>query len=270
MTHLAYLQHLGVIAVSGADRVSFLNGLLSNDVAVAPGRAVFAALLTAHGRYRSDFIVFADPDRLLLVTRRDEIASILPLLRRYRLRAQVELTDISNSFAVHAAWGEAIETAERHAPDPRLAEAGSIILAAGLLACTATASAYDSHRLALGLPDGPPDLEPEKTLLMEAGFDELAGISWTKGCYMGQELTARTRYRGLVKRRLVPVTLAGPLPPPGTLIHAGEREVGDIRSGRDHLALAMIRVDSLRLDLHAGDIAVKPHIPHWMRLAEPA
>ncbi|HQU02903.1 MAG TPA: folate-binding protein [Acetobacteraceae bacterium] len=262
MTHLAYLPRLGVIAVSGADRVSFLNGLLSNDVAVAPGRAIFAALLTAQGRYRSDFIVFADPDRLLLVTRRDEIASILPLLRRYRLRAQVELADVSDSFAVHAGWGGTVETAERHEPDPRLA--------AGLLACTATASAYDSHRLALGLPDGPPDLEPEKTLLMEAGFDELAGISWTKGCYMGQELTARTRYRGLVKRRLVPVTLAGPLPALGTLIHAGEREVGDIRSGRDHLALAMVRVDSLRLGLHAGDIAVKPHIPHWMRLPEPA
>ena len=69
--------------------------------------------------------------------------------------------------------------------------------------------------LALGLPDGSRDLESEKTVLLEAGFDELGGISWTKGCYMGQELTARTKYRGLVKRRLVPLRIMGTLPPPG-------------------------------------------------------
>ncbi len=83
---------------------------------------------------------------------------------------------------------------------------------------------WDRHRLALGLPDGSRDLEPEKTVLLEAGFDELNGVSWSKGCYMGQELTARTKYRGLVKRRLVPVAVTGSLPPPGTpVLRDGDR-----------------------------------------------
>ncbi len=90
---------------------------------------------------------------------------------------------------------------------------------------------WDRHRLALGLPDGSRDLEAEKTVLLEAGFDELNGVSWTKGCYMGQELTARTKYRGLVKRRLVPVTVAGSLPLPGTPVLRDGIEVGTMRSG---------------------------------------
>src|SRR4029077_3031039 len=99
-------------------------------------------------------------------------------------------------------------------------------LSATPLPTTALQVDWDRHRLALGLPDGSRDLEAEKTVLLEAGFDELHGVSWTKGCYMGQELTARTKYRGLVKRRLVPVAVDGPLPPPGTQITLGAAEVG--------------------------------------------
>ena len=100
------------------------------------------------------------------------------------------------------------------------------------------AADWDRHRLALGLPDGSRDLAAEQTVLLEAGFDELHGVSWTKGCYMGQELTARTKYRGLLKRRLVPVAVAGPLPPPGTPVLAEGAEMGEMRSGRDGLGLA--------------------------------
>ena len=115
------------------------------------------------------------------------------------------------------------------APDPRLPAAGWRVLGNGI-ATTADANAYDRHRLRLGLPDGSRDMEAEKTVLLEAGFDELGGVSWTKGCYMGQELTARTKYRGLLKRRLVPVSAGQTLPAPGTPVTKDGIEVGTMRS----------------------------------------
>ena len=119
------------------------------------------------------------------------------------------------------------------APDPRLPEAGWRVISATKPAANATHDDWDRHRFALGLPDGSRDLEAEKTVLLEAGFDELGGVSWTKGCYMGQELTARTKYRGLLKRRLVPVTGQGSLPPPGTPVMRDGAEVGTMRSARE-------------------------------------
>jgi folate-binding protein YgfZ len=151
------------------------------------------------------------------------------------------------------------------APDPRLPEAGWRLLSAEPLPTTALEADWDRHRLALGLPDGSRDLEAEKTVLLEAGFDELHGVSWSKGCYMGQELTARTKYRGLVKRRLVPVGIEGPLPSPGTPVTLDGTEVGTMRSGRDHAGLAVLRLDSLSGVLTCGDASLLPRIPAWMQ-----
>ena len=137
-----------------------------------------------------------------------------------------------------------------------------------------TRADYDLHRLTLGLPDGTSDLEVEKTVLLEAGFDELHGVSWSKGCYMGQELTARTKYRGLVKRRLVPVAVDGPLPEPGTpVLRDGTElrdriEVGTMRSGRDGMGLAVLRLDALDANLACGEARLSARVPSWMRLPE--
>ena len=105
-------------------------------------------------------------------------------------------------------------------------------------------------------------------MLLEAGFDELHGVSWSKGCYMGQELTARTKYRGLVKRRLVPVAVDGPLPPPGTPVLRDAAEVGTMRSGRDGMGLAVLRLDALDAALACGEARLTPRVPDWMRLPE--
>ncbi|HUW79598.1 MAG TPA: folate-binding protein [Acidocella sp.] len=269
MPSLAHLADRGVISVAGADRVTFLNGLVSNDAArAAPGQAVWAALLTAQGRYVTDFFIMADDDRLLLDTPRAAVADLLTRLKRFKLRAAVELADLSEQFHVYAAWDGMPPPVPITSPDPRLPQAGFRSLSEQVLETTATAQDYAAHRLSLGLPDGPPDFEADKTLLLEAGFDELGGIAWDKGCYMGQELTARTKYRGLIKRRLVPVVLSEAAPPPGTPILAEGVEVGSLRSSAGLLALASLRLDALQKPLRAGNALVSVRIPPWMHLPE--
>jgi hypothetical protein len=261
---LAHLPDRSVVEISGEDRVGFLNGLVSNDVGrAAPGSAVWAALLTPQGKWLADFFILATPERLLLDVEAADAPGLIQRLGRFRLRAKVALREAA--FAVHAAWGE--PPAEGLAArDPRLADAGWRVLLPAP-AGTADAAAYDRHRLSLGLPDGSRDLEAEKSVLLEAGFDELGGISWTKGCWMGQELTARTRYRGLVKKRLVPVDIDGPLPPRGTPVTAQGSAVGEMRSGREGLGLALLRLEALAAGgLTAGAASLTPRIPPWMVL----
>ncbi len=282
------LESRGILAVTGPDRANFLQGLVSNDIdKVAPGHAVYAALLTPQGKYLHDFFISLTDDSLLLDCELDGLQALQKRLSMYKLRADVALEDRSQDLAVAAIFGEG--SAETHLEgiavyaDPRLAKAGvrcvlgkadaqSILEKAGFAA--AEPAEYDRLRLSLGLPDGARDLIPEKSILLENGFDELNGIDWDKGCYMGQELTARTKYRGLVKKRLMPVTFAGPPPEPGTPVMAGEKEAGEVRSSQSTedggIGLAIIRLDALQhsADLIAGEIKVTPEKPDWMELPE--
>ena len=265
--NLAHLPDRAVLRLTGADRVGFLNGLVSNDVALAaPGRAVWAAMLSPQGKWLADFFVFADGEALLLecaAAQRDWLAQ---RLTKFRLRADVAIAPAA--LGVYAAWDGAPPEVGVAAPDPRLEAAGWRVLSAGALAENAAFADWDAHRLALGLPDGARDLDADKTVLLEAGFDELNGVSWTKGCYMGQELTARTRYRGLVKRRLLPVRAEGALPPHGTKVFAGEREVGEMRSSAGCVGLAVLRLDALNGTFAAGGVQVQVTVPKWARLPE--
>jgi folate-binding protein YgfZ len=127
---------------------------------------------------------------------------------------------------------------------------------------------YDGLRIGLGVPDGSRDLEVEKSLLLESGFDELNGLDWDKGCYMGQELTARTRYRGLTKKRLLPVEIDGPVPESDTVVRCGEREAGVLRSTADGRGLALLRLEHLGEEaapLTAGEARLTVVKPYWAR-----
>jgi hypothetical protein len=286
----AILEDRGILAVSGSDRTDFLQGLVSNDIGkVAPGHAVYAALLTPQGKYLHDFFVSEatgeGADMLLLDCELGGLADLQKRLSIYKLRADVSLEDRSGDFTVAAIFGEgSIEAAMEGVAvyaDPRLAKAGvrcvlakadaqTLLEKAGF---TATEPAdYDRLRLTLGLPDASRDLIPEKSILLENGFDELNGIDWDKGCYMGQELTARTKYRRLVKKRLMPVTFVGPPPEPGTPIMLGEKEAGEVRSSQPAedggIGLALIRLEALEnsADLMAGGVVVTPQKPDWMAL----
>jgi folate-binding protein YgfZ len=270
MSFLARLPERGVVAIAGDDRVAFLQGLVSNDVAaVAPDRCVWTALLSPQGKWLADFFIFADRDRLLLDCERSQAAMLMQRLSRYRLRMKVSLA-AEPDMQVYVAWGGATELAGLAAPDPRLPGFATRILSDAPLPTSATEADWDLYRLQAGLPEGSRDLEADRTVLLEAGFDELNGVSWSKGCYMGQELTARTKYRGLVKRRLVPVTVDGPVPDAGTPVLRDGVEVGTIRSAREGIGLAVLRLDALSATLRCGEAMLTPRIPGWMRLPDMA
>jgi folate-binding protein YgfZ len=286
-------QDRGLIRIDGADARPFLQGIVSNDVnKVSPARAVYAALLTPQGKYLHDFFI-AELDGALLLdceaARRDDL---LRRLARYKLRSKVALAPAPETHAVALIYGTGALAAlglpaERGSAkplaggvayaDPRLveigarailpAEAGRAALAADGIA-PGEGAAYEQRRLELGLPDGSRDLEIEKSILLESGFDELAGVDWDKGCYMGQELTARTPYRALIKKRLVPVRIEGPAPTPGTPILAGEAEVGVMRSASGGAGLALLKLEAIAegRPLAAGAARVEPRKPFWLKL----
>jgi len=275
------LPHRSVIAVGGPDRADFLQGLISNDTKkVGPGQAIWAALLTPQGRFLNDMFVVEDAEgSFLLETERERAAALARKLKMYTLRSKVTVEDRGAAMEVAVVFGP---DAEKVLPvagttafvDPRLADLGVRVLAPAGQAATllglaeAPFAAYDALRLKLGVPDGSRDLTVEKALLLESGFDELHGVDWQKGCYMGQELTARTKYRGLIKRRLFPVRVEGALPAPGTPVERDGKEVGEIRSGLGDRAIAMLQLEAAREPLSSGGAKITAEVPAWMRLPE--
>jgi folate-binding protein YgfZ len=265
-----------LLAVGGADRRTFLQGLVSNDVNKASvERAIHAAFLTPQGRFLNEFAIVEHGERLLLETEAAQLADLLKRLGMYRLRSKVTL-EPAPDWAVVALIGDAAPAAvglraEAGAAtafldgvafvDPRLAALGVRLLlpraALPRLAVCGWAPApvevYERRRLALGVPEGGIDLD--HALLMENGFDALNGIDWKKGCYIGQEVTARMRYRALTRRRITPVRIDGPVPAPGTPVTLDGVEAGEMKSVLDDRGLALLRLEQLeRLQAAGGTL----------------
>jgi folate-binding protein YgfZ len=289
------LESRGVLRLAGEDARSFLQGLVSNDVALlGPQRAIHAALLTPQGKYLFDFLLFEQDGELLLDAERERLPALQQRLALYRLRAKVTITEASRETAALAILGERAAAALGLPPEPGAAVAVGGGVAAvdprhvglgvrallprgevedflkSLGTVPAPFAAWDRLRLELGVPDGSRDLIVDRSILLEAGFDELNGVSFTKGCFVGQELTARTKHRALIKKRLIPVRVEGPLPDPGTPVTRGAKEAGEMRSGCDGLGLALLRLEQLAgtgaEPLRAGGATLVPLPPSWLRL----
>jgi len=290
-----------IIAVEGEDRQAFLQGLISNDTErVSTDLALYSAFLTPQGKFLHDFALVdaAGPNgpRILLDPETERRADLIKRLSMYRLRSKVKMVDLAEDWAVVVFWGQAALQKLGLAPDrgsaralgngvvftdPRLASLGAraFLPRAELEAATAEIgfaagdiADYERHGAQAGVPAGSRDLIPDKAIPLENGFEELGAIDWNKGCYLGQELTARTRYRGLVRKRLLPVEISGAAPQPGTPLMLGEVEAGEFRSMVGDVGLAMIRLEHLDRarseGLTAGATRLKPTVPEWMRLPE--
>lgn len=290
----ALLMDRGLIAVEGEDAPTFLQGLVSNDVErVGVDRAVHAAFLTPQGKYLHDFFIIGIDGALVLECENERRDDLIERLSAYKLRSKVTLGAVAGEYVIAALFGDgALEALGlpqeegRAVPfgggvayvDPRLAAAGAraVILRKRFVNVlqrhdfkAVPPADYETLRLSLGLPDGSRDMVVEKSILLENGFDELNGVDWDKGCFLGQELTARTKYRGLIKKRLMPVAIDGPLPAPGTPVMLDGKEVGEMRTGHQAIGLAMIRLEHLEkaagagADFTAGEARLTPRKPDW-------
>lgn len=277
-----------VLEVSGGDAHSYLQGLVSNDLQkLSPKQAIYCAFLTAQGKYLHDFFVTIIGDSLYLDCEASRIEDLCKRLHLYKLRSQVEIK-INSTFQILALFGSGalqslglprrVGAAQKFETgivytDPRLEAAGARciitkdlvrkVIAKGFL--ETGFETYQRHRISLGLPDSSHDMQVEKSTLLESGFEELNGVDFNKGCYLGQELTARTKYRGLVKKRLIPVSIDGTTPLPGETIKQDGKSVGELRSIAGDLGMALIRLEALANDasLTVGDSLVVPIKPDW-------
>lgn len=279
----AALPDRALLQLSGPDTAEFLNALVSNDVAVQPGAdglppAAYAALLSPQGKFLHDMLmVTLGADRLLLDVAVERRADLKRRLTLYRLRAKVEIVELEGwtGYALFGS-GQMPEVPANSEggdgvlfTDPRLPALGwRLWLPPGIEPAqpAVDASAYDAHRIALGVPDGARDIEVDKGLLLENHFEALHGVDFKKGCYIGQELTARTKYRGLVKKQLYRIEAQDPdtaLPAVGTPITANGQEVGALRTSIHGQGLALLRLDAVDQALDAAGVALRAHRPDY-------
>lgn len=284
MSDIAFLPHRSIIRITGEERRDFLEPLLSCGFApLEEGKATWGALLTPQGKFLHDLFIFEREGSLFLEIEHDRREDLIRRLRLYKLRRPIEIIDDSETYDVAAAWGEKTAGLEPVLlyEDPRHQKAGwrmifpknkalSLLQKAGVTPCPL--ADYDQRRICLGLPDGSRDLQVDKAILMENGFDELGGIDWKKGCFIGQELTARTRYRGLVKKRLLPLSYQGAAPREHAPILQDGKEVGDVRSIGKSKLLALMRLTALEntAPLEAEGTLLTLSIPDWVKLPEKA
>lgn len=247
MSQTARLTNRAILSLSGLEARDFLQGLITNDVRTAkPGQPAYAALLTPQGKILFDFLIHsegAEGDGLLLDLDAGRREALQKRLTMYRLRAKVEIA-ARDELCVVVRWG-----ADVVGNDPRDGRLGTRHLESADVA--AGSDDYEAHRLALGIPESS-DFGVDRMFALDADLDELHGVAFDKGCYVGQELTARMKHRGTARKRLLPIeTLDGTgLAPVDTPVVAGAREVGEITAVYGARGFVLVRLDRLE---EAGD-----------------
>ncbi len=274
-----------LLAVTGKDSRHFLQGIITNDIhKVTVQKASYALVLTPQGKYLHDLFISEHDGALLLEVASARLPELLRKLTLYKLRSDVAFTDVTCHYAITALQGEGVFAATalpeqegaattflhgKAYVDPRTARLGvraflpqaradALLQAAGFIRDD---SAYDAARIRACVPEGEKDLLPEKAFPLEYGLEALNAIDFKKGCYVGQEVTARTTYRGTVRKRIYHITGDGILPTHGTEIMAGEQKIGIVCSHQGTDGLALLRTEALEAastaTFDAGGIAVR-------------
>jgi len=286
----ALLPDRGVVKVLGDDARHFLNGLFTTDVGkVTPDSACFAALLTPQGKIIVDAIVAEAPaaegGAFFLDVPKALAKACVDRLNFYKLRAKVMVEDLSEVLGVMAAWdGDATTAYGLCYRDPRLPALGRrVMLPPHLAAAAATdlgaalmpPTAFEAHRIALGVPRGGLDFSYGDAFPHEVDMDQLHGVDFDKGCFVGQEVVSRMQHRGNARTRVMPVAYDGFAPEPGTEVTAAAKSVGTFGSAADGRALAMLRLDRIEDALAAGQALVAGAAtlrlvkPDWIRFRFP-
>jgi folate-binding protein YgfZ len=263
-----WLEDRAVIAVSGPEARDFLQGLITNDVQkVSAGAPRYAALLTPQGKILFDFLIFEQDGTLLLDAPAPLRDALVKRLSLYRLRAKVEIIPGDDLAVV---WNSSDGAAAPFARDPRYRKLGSRAIVAKTDAPAERGSEhYTALRLQAGVPEGS-DFGQDKMFALDSDLDELGAIAFDKGCYVGQELTARMKHRGTARKRLLSIrSLDGrALPAPDAPVTAKEQELGALSSVYGSQGFALLRLD--RLDdakdasLHVAGIEIGVTKPDWL------
>jgi folate-binding protein YgfZ len=291
----ALLADRGVVKVAGDGARNFLHGLVTADVLdLKPGTARFCALLTPQGKIIADFIVTEAPAKdgggFFLDVQRALCVTLVAKLNIYKLRAKVIVEDLSEVLGVLAAWDASGAIKRDNTKfglsyaDPRLPALGFRVMlpphlaaqaAAELGATFVDAGPYEAHRITLGVPQGGLDFSYGDAFPHETDMDQLGGVDFTKGCYVGQEVVSRMEHRGTARTRAVPVRYDGAAPAAGAAVTAGDRQVGTMGSTAAGRALALLRLDrvaeamSRGEPLFSGGVPIHLVKPDWARFAFP-
>ena len=266
-----------ITRISGPDARNFLQSIVTNDVdRLRPDRALYAALLTPQGMYLHDFLLTEFQGDILIESDRERQPDLARKLTLYRLRSEATI-EMDPDLAVGAGFGARAHQAIQLDPargtaheleegiaftDPRATSLGVRAYLPAFKLADFFADAgfersdqeqYDRVRLEAGVPDGNKDLVVGRSYLLESNFDLLDGVSFSKGCYIGQENTARQRYRGTIRRRLARITVtSGTAPSPGTPIRFRGRDAGTMRSSQAGSGMAHLRLGPAKEALAAG------------------
>jgi tRNA-modifying protein YgfZ len=286
----ATLPDRGVIRVAGDDARNFLHGLVSADIQkLSPGIARFCALLTPQGKIIADFIVSEVPAKdgggFFLDTPRTLVKPVIDKLNLYKLRSRLIVEDLLAVLGVLAAWpAEGTTSIGLSYTDPRLPALGRRVMlppqraadaARELGATLVDAGEYEAHRISLGIPKGGLDFTYGDAFPHEADMDQLGGVDFAKGCYIGQEVVSRMEHRGIARSRAVPVRYEGAAPASGSPVTAGQRQIGTMGSTAAGGGLALLRLDRVAEALSrgeallAGGVPIRPIKPDWAGFAFP-
>ncbi|WP_150524424.1 YgfZ/GcvT domain-containing protein [Roseibium sediminis] len=292
LSKYASLTDRSVIRLSGADVHHFLQNLVTSNIdKVDESGAGFAALLTPQGKILFDFLIIKDGADYLLDTPSATAADLVKRLTFYRLRAKLDITDISATHQVIAAWGgEApVAATQTRAADPRLAALGSrfygnadeissALEASGFAA--ADMDAYRAYRVTQGVPESLSDFDYSSIFPHDADMDQLNGVSFSKGCYVGQEVVSRVHHRGTARKRFIQVSGSAPLPSPGADLEIDGASIGTLAStvdaGDRFQGIALVRLDKVargRAEGHqvtCNGAIVELTIPDWATFDWPA
>lgn len=281
---MALLTDRGVLAVTGTDAEKLLQGIITNDMQrLAAEGAVHTGLLSAQGKILFDFFVVTAGETILIDTGRSSAATLKQRLDMYRLRADVEIKDVTPNYTVTACWGGPHAAAHATSPtpgfrDPRHPDLGTRHLASLASewrcdaegAVAATQDDYHAHRIALGVPEAGRDFALGDTFPHEALYDQMKSVSFTKGCYVGQEVVSRMQHRSTARKRIVPVVADQALPQSGTEVRAGDVAIGTLGSVAGNNGLALIRLDRAAefrakgVPLTAHNVAITIRLPDWV------
>lgn len=271
---LIHLKHRTILSVSGNDRRSFLQGLITNDVnRLSSDTPLYACMLNPQGKILFDFLLYEHQETILLDVWNEKAESLMKRLSLYKLRANVEISH-SIDWSIYASLDNTKPdptTAEMVMRDPRHSSLGYRILSTRELDAKNPQKDYETHRLSLGIPESC-DIIEDRSFPMELGISDLHGISYTKGCYVGQEVIARNKVRGTLRKAIYSIQSESSLPEMGTVVTINDREIGQIRSISGNIGVAILRIDDVTKaqseghTLHANEIEISASLPQWLHL----